>query len=286
MRPSRFDYARPDSVAQALDLLATHEDARVLAGGQSLMPLLNLRLAQPSLLVDINGLADLNYISADETGLRVGALVRHAELLANAAVKTDFPLLAAALGHVAHDGIRNRGTVCGSLAFADPSAELPACAVALGAELVLASARGQRAVPAAAFFQGIYETAIEPDEMVLEVRFPRVPAGWHFAFQEIARRRGDFAMAGVIAGWQLQRGQVAEARVVTFALGPTPTRVPGAESALAGANPGNEAAAEAACAALDNVEIMESGEYPVAYKRHLAAVLLRRALRRLAEGTE
>lgn len=280
MKPARFDYLRPHTLDEALGHLASHDgEARILAGGQSLVPMLNLRLATPSVLVDINRLPGLDVLAEEERGLRVGALVRHADLAAHVRNSGRHPLLAAALPFVAHQGVRNRGTVCGSLALADPASELPACAVCLDAEIGIAAAAGRRVVPAASFFQGLYETALEPAEMIVDVVFPRADPTWHFRFEEVARRRGDFAIAGLASAFRISAGLVAEARLVFLALGDRPARSVGLEGRLIGA------AAADAPRAFDSlregdlaVEITDSGDYTAAYKRHLAAVLVRRAL--------
>lgn len=198
MKSARFEYQRPATIAAALELLARHgNDGALLAGGQSLMPMMNLRLATPAVLVDIGRIAGLAEITFSGDRLVVGAMARHADLIASPLVREHAPLLSHALVHVAHPAIRNRGTLGGSLALADPAAELPACMVCLDAEIRLASARGERTVRAADFFQGTYATARAPDELLVSVAIPRRQPGWRFSFDEVARRRGDFAIAGL-----------------------------------------------------------------------------------------
>ncbi len=269
MKPARFDYARPATLAEALALLA-QPDAAVLAGGQSLMPMMNLRVARPALLVDINRLP-LGEITLAGGTLRIGALARHAEVLASPLVALAAPLLPQALAQVAHAAIRNRGTLGGSLSLADPAAELPACMLALDATLVVASAaRGERRIPAGAFFLGLYSTALASDELLLAAELPAAAPGWRFAFLEVARRHGDFAMAGVA----LALGPNA-ARLALCGVEAGQRRQPAAEAALAAGDPA------AAIAALASTDAMDSPELSAAHRRHLAQVLLRRALAHL-----
>jgi 2-furoyl-CoA dehydrogenase FAD binding subunit len=200
MKAAAFDYVRARSRAEVLDLLAEYgQDARIIAGGQSLMAVLNMRLAQPKLLIDINEVADLNVIERRKDCLAVGAAVRQAQLLARPSLVEEVPLLAQAMPWIGHFQTRNRGTVCGSVAHADPSAELPLCLVTLGGEIVLQSKKRQRSVKAAEFFQGILTTDKHPDELVVEVRFPLGRPGITYRFQEVAMRHGDFAMVALAA---------------------------------------------------------------------------------------
>lgn len=200
MKAPAFAYARAASIEDACALLAQHgEDARILAGGQSLMPTLNMRLSAPSVLIDINRIAALAGISVESDYLRIGALVRHAEVLRSALVRRHAPLIAAAMPYVAHPAVRNRGTFGGSIALADPAAELPACALALEARFALASVGGTRVVEASDFFKGLYATALRSDEILVETRIPVRPTDEVVAFQELARRHGDFAIVGIAA---------------------------------------------------------------------------------------
>jgi carbon-monoxide dehydrogenase medium subunit len=283
MKPARFEYVRPTSVGAVLSALSRRpDDARILAGGQSLVPMLNLRLAQPGLLIDINGIPELNALVEEEAGLRVGATVRHADLLAHVVRSDGFPLLVSAMPFIAHQAIRNRGTVCGSLALADPASELPACALCLDAEITAASVRGRRFIMASEFFLGLYETALAPDEMIVEVFFPRSQTGWRFEFEEVARRHGDFALAGLASGVQAVDGIIKNVRLVLFGVADRPVRARAAEAELLGRSPADPAARKRAVEALSEMEILSSGEYPAEYKRHLAGVLLRRTLARHA----
>jgi len=200
MKPAAFDYARPESRREVLALLAEGgADARILAGGQSLMAMLNMRLAQPRLLIDIGGLQELQHVREEGGHVAVGAAVRQAELLRWPALREKLPLLAQALPHVGHFQTRNRGTVCGSIAHADPSAELPLCLATLGGEVVLESVRGRRVLPAAEFFQGTLLTARRDDELLVEVRFPVADPRCRYGFTEIAMRHGDFALVALAA---------------------------------------------------------------------------------------
>jgi 2-furoyl-CoA dehydrogenase FAD binding subunit len=200
MKPGALDYVRAESAEEAVALLAQHGDeARVLAGGQSLMILLNMRLAQPAVLVDISRLSELDYVRADAGALVVGAAATQASVEWRATLAREVPLLALAFPHIAHFQIRNRGTVCGSVAHADPSAELPLVLTALGGEVVLRSARGRRTLTAQDFFRGLLTTAREPDELLEEVRFPLRREGWGYGFAEMAQRHGDFAIVACAA---------------------------------------------------------------------------------------
>lgn len=267
MKPAPFAYARATTLAEVFDVLETHGDAvRLLAGGQSLVAALNLRLASPDLLLDINGVAALRGVTYADGVLRIGALTRHAELGADPSVAQHAPLLAQAVPHIAHAAIRNRGTIGGSLALADPASELPACVLALEATLVLASRAGERRVAADAFFQGLYQTALRGDEVLTAVEIPS-RAGAASTLQELARRHGDYAIVG-LAAQMMGQG----VRLAWFGVGATPLRTPRAEAAFSA---GDLAAAQAALAAeLDPPEDLHG---PPALRLHLARVLLGRA---------
>src|SRR5262245_1856530 len=243
MKPAPFEYHRPASLTETFDLLDRYgDDGRILAGGQSLVPTLNMRLVAPRAVIDINRLPELDAIRVTSEGLAIGALVRQEMLEHSAVVREHAPLIAAAIPHVGHPAIRTRGTVGGSLVLADPAAELPACAVALGATIRVASRRGPRKIAAADFFRGIYTTALEPGEIVTELAVPRrvaawagpawVPA-WGWGYERLARRAGHFALAGLTAGVRAERDAMAEARLVFFGLRTTPVRARGAEAGLA-----------------------------------------------------
>ncbi|HEY0812724.1 MAG TPA: xanthine dehydrogenase family protein subunit M [Pseudonocardia sp.] len=248
MKPPPFHYAAPTSVAEAVELLAAHADdeARVLAGGQSLVPLMNFRLAQPTHLIDLRRVEELARIRTEGDTLVIGAMVRQSVAEHSAEVALGAPLLAEALGYVAHTPIRNSGTIGGSIAHADPAAELPAVALALDAELVVAGPEGTHSVAAADFFRGPFSTAIGPGEILTEVRIPR-RAGGH-AFVEFARTHGSFALVGVAAVIELAGTTVAKASLALSGVGPTPVRAPAAEQALTGSDADADAVRAAAAA--------------------------------------
>jgi carbon-monoxide dehydrogenase medium subunit len=281
VKPAPFRYLAPRSVDEAVALLGQHAgEARVLAGGQSLVPLMNMRLATPAALVDVNRLPDLAYVRAWDGGVAIGALTRDSHLEHSAEAAARLPMLVEASRLVGHPAIRNRSTVGGSVAHADPAAELPAALLALDAQIVARGPRGERVIAAADFFQGYLETALAPDELLVELRVPGLPAGAGSTFIEFARREGDYAIAGVAAAVALaQDGTIADARLALCAVGPTALRATAAEALLRGQRPGPEAwaaAAEAVQAAI--VEPPSDLHGSADYRRHLAGVLTRRAL--------
>lgn len=287
MKPPPFDYSSPDTLDEALDLLAeVGDEARPLAGGQSLIPLLSLRLARPSHLIDLARIPELQTIGTADGSLVIGAMVREGKAEADDAVRRSAPLLAAALPFIGHPAIRSRGTIGGSLSHADPAAELPAVALVVEAELVARSRdRGRRAIPAGDFFSGFFTTALEPDEILTEVRIraPGPNTGW--AIDEVARRHGDFAMVGVAAMVRLDQssGRIADARVALTGVSDTPVRAREAEQMLAGADPVEETwteAAQKASAALSPPADLHGSS---AYRRHIAGVLIQRTLAAAAD---
>jgi carbon-monoxide dehydrogenase medium subunit len=283
MKPAPFEYHRPASLLEAFDLLERYgDDGRILAGGQSLVPALNMRLATPRAVIDINRLPGLDAIRLAPEGLVIGALARHEAVERSPLVREHAPLLAMAMPHVGHAAIRTRGTVGGSLALADPAAELPACAVALEATIRVEGRRGRREIAAADFFHGIYTTALAPGELVVEVVIPRV-AGWCSRFDELARRHGDFALAGLAARARLESGAIGEARFVFFGVGPAPVRARRAESAVAGRRADAETIASAQRALAAELDPPGDVHGSPALRRHLAGVLLSRVLTQLAE---
>jgi carbon-monoxide dehydrogenase medium subunit len=283
MKPAPFAYAKPRSLAQALDLLARHGDgARVLAGGQSLVATLNMRLSTPEILVDINGLSELAGITVADGVLRIGALVRHAALGAAPEVARHAPLLARAVPHIAHVAVRNRGTLGGSLAFADPAAELPACAVALDGCLVLHGGRGERRVPACDFFRGLYRTALESDELVTALEVPCADTDACCGFDELARRQGDYAMVGLAAQGRRSADRLAALTLAFFAVGEAPVVARRAAAALIG-GPLSAQRVQAAQSALADDLVPSPDLYASARtKLHLARVLLGRVATQLA----
>jgi len=279
MKAPRFAYARPASVAEALALLDKHkDDARVLAGGQSLVPMLNFRVAAPKVLVDINRIAALSGIKVTKSHVRIGALTRHAELERSADIAKHLPLVAAAMPHVAHPAIRNRGTFGGSCALADPAAELPACALALGATFVVAGRKGERRIAAEDFFRGLYATALKAGELLVAAEFPLPKAGYASAFGELARRHGDYAMVGVAAYGSRKGGKFSDMRIAFFGVGDRPQRASAFEKALEG-----QSSVDGALAKLDADLAPRADLYSsAATKRHLAKVLAGRVLKELA----
>lgn len=279
MKAPSFDYARPGSLGEAFALLARHgEGARILAGGQSLMPTLNMRLSAPEILVDINAIEGLAGIALDDGYLRIGAMTRHADVERSPLIARHAPLIADAMPHIAHAAIRNRGTFGGSIAFADPAAELPACALALEARLVLESARGRRVVAADAFFRGLYRTALAPDEILTACEIPVATAQSRHGFAELARRHGDYAVVGLAAHVTLGNGGFGAARLVYFAAGDRPILGRAAGAALVG-QPNTAATRAAAAAALDqDLRPPEDLNADSAMRLHLAKVLTRRVL--------
>lgn len=283
MKPAPFEYLAPDSLDAALDILARQGgDAKLLAGGQSLIPVMNFRLAQPSLLVDLNRLGELDYVRPDGGGLRIGAMTRQRTLERDPRVAGLAPLLSEAVPFIAHPQIRNRGTVGGSLAHADPASELPAVAVALRARFRLQRAGGERWVEARDFFAGLFTTVLEPDEMLVEVALPASPARSGWAFLEVARRHGDYAQVGIAAGVSLdETGRCREARLVYLSVGDGPVEAREAARLLEGSPPSEEAIVAAADkAARDEMDPTGDIHASADFKRHLARVLTGRALRR------
>lgn len=287
MKPPPFDYHQPASRDEALELLASlGDDAKILAGGQSLVPLLSLRLARPAHLIDINRLnGSLTQIGDNSGGLRFGALVRQRGAERSSLVKERCPLMAEALPFIGHHQIRNRGTICGNLAHADPASELPAIAVALDGEMVADSrARGQRVIAANDFFKGFLSTSLEPDELMTEFRLPAWPAGAGASFQEVARRHGDYALVGVAAVVQLNAsGACADARVAVIGAAPGPVRARAAEASLKGQPISADSINSAAERIAEALDPQSDVHATAAYRRHVAAVLGRRALREAAD---
>lgn len=287
MKPAPFAYLAPTSLEEALTALDQHGfDAKLLAGGQSLIPVMNFRLAQPGVIVDLNRVPDLDHIRRNEAGgLRIGAMVRHTTLEHDETVANLTPLLAEAMPFIAHPQIRNRGTLGGSLAHADPAAELPVITVALEARFCLRRDDGERWVGAEDFYQSLFMTALEPEEILVEVAIPPLPAHTGHAFLEIARRHGDYAQAGVAALLTLdEEGICRKARLVYLNLGEVPRVAYQAATTLIGNAPTSDLIDEVArAAAADEIDPTGDIHATAAYKRHLAYVLGRRALHKAAE---
>ena len=282
MKPAPFAYRDPDTVDEVLALLAEHgDDAKLLAGGQSLGPMLNMRVVSPAFVIDLNRVRDLAR-RGDHAGdgFAIGALVRQAELEDDRAFAAAQPLAAAALPWIAHRPIRNRGTVAGSLVHADPAAEWGGIVLALDARMVIRGAAAEpREVAAEEFFTGILETAVEPEELLAEIRLPPWPEGTRWAFREFARRRGDFALAGVACRFEMDgAGCCRSARIGLIGVGDTAVRARRAESVLEGEPPGLGAFEAAAAAVRDEVDPLDDGHASAGYRRHLAGVLVEDAL--------
>ena len=279
MKPVQFAYHRPASLDEALALLERYgADGRVLAGGQSLVPALNMRLAAPAALIDINRLPGLDGISLEPEGLVIGALARQEAVEASPLVARHAPLIAQAMPHVGHRAIRTRGTVGGSVALADPAAELPACLVALAAIVRVAGRGRRRDIPAQRFFRGIYTTDLAPGEIVTAVVVPGTQPGWRSHFSELARRHGDYALVGLAAHCRVDGGAIVEARLALCGVGPTPVRAFRAEAALSDRRPGPDVVAEAGRALDADLEPSGDVHASPALRRHLARVLLARAV--------
>jgi carbon-monoxide dehydrogenase medium subunit len=288
VKPAPFEYHAPETLEEALALRAlTAGDSAVLAGGQSLIPILSLRLAAPSALVDIGNLSELSGIAVAGRQLSIGAATRQRTAERSAEVRRACALLSLALPWIGHPSTRNRGTVGGALAHADPAGELPAVALALEAELVVRGKSGHRIVAAADFFHGFMRTAVSEDELLVEVRFPLDPSKSGSSFLEVARRHGDFALVGVACSAQLDpQGRIARARIAFAGVGGTPVRALEAEQLLAGQEPRPELLREAAAVASAATEPHSDLHASADYRRHVAKVLARRALTEALERAE
>ena len=285
MKLPHFDYEAPKTVSEAVELLAEHlDEASVLAGGQSLIPLLAMRLAYPAVLIDINGIAELSGVSAANGWVTIGAMTREYVAEDSETVAGTVPLLAAALPLIGHEAIRSRGTIGGSLAHADPAAELPAVARALDAEFVVRGQTGERVVPAAEWFEGFLTTSRRPDELLTEVRFPAAERGTGISFQEVARRHGDFAIVGLAASLTLSGGAISDARLAFSGVSDVPVRAVGAEDLLVGEGPSPELFDEAARRATDDIDPPADLHGSSDYRRKVAAALARRGLRAAADN--
>jgi aerobic carbon-monoxide dehydrogenase medium subunit len=278
LKPAAFAYAKARSLDHAIALLGEHQgEAKLLAGGQSLIATLNMRLSSPSLLVDINGVAGLDGVCVKNGMVEIGALARHVTLERSAEIARYAPLIARAMPQIAHPAIRNRGTIGGSLAYADPAAELPACLVALDGEVDIVGPQGKRTVQAGDFFTGLFETALGPHDVLSAIRFPAAAADARVGFAELARRHGDYAIVGLAAVAKAAGRTSTDVRLVYFGVGATPLRARKAEAALAGGSIDN------AVNALDldpSDDIQATG----AVKKHLTGVLLRRVAVQLMDG--
>jgi carbon-monoxide dehydrogenase medium subunit len=278
VKPAPFAYTKAKTLKEAVTLLAKHkDDARLLAGGQSLIATLNMRLSAPDLLIDINGIKNLNGIAKKGKYVEIGALARHAQVEHSDVIAKHAPLITLAMPHIGHPAIRNRGTFGGSIAFADPAAELPACLLALGGEIDIAGPRGKRKVKADAFFKGLFETALRPQEMITAIRIPAADKATRVGFAELARRHGDYAIVGLAASARGNGKGLADVRLAYFGVGDTPVRARKAEAALAAGD------VDAAVKALD-LDPHDDVQATAKTKTHLAGVLLRRVAKQLMEA--
>jgi aerobic carbon-monoxide dehydrogenase medium subunit len=286
MKPAKFEYVAPRTAAETLAALAEYGDgAKVLAGGQSLVPLMNMRLARPEVIVDINEVAELDYVQpTDDGGIAIGALSRQRQLERQAIVRERFPVLTEAAELIGHFQIRNRGTIGGSLAHSDPSAELPAVMTALDAEFVISSSSGTRTATPAEFFVTYLTTALEPSDLLTEVRVPGLPAGTGSRVYEVSRRHGDFALVGAVTLLEPGAdGVIGKARIALFGVNPTPVRASEAEQILAGQTPSEALFREAGETASRDLEPDGDIHASAEYRKEVAAVVVRRALVSAAE---
>lgn len=281
MKPAAFEYSAPSTLDEALGLLGDYGgDAKLLAGGQSLVPTMNFRLAQPAALIDLNGIDELFFIREDESGLRCGAMTRQRSVERSALVQRAAPLLHEAMPHIAHSQIRNRGTIGGSLAHADPAAELPALAVALDARMYVRSVTDARWVAARDFYVGLFTTSMLPEEMLVEVAFPTLPPGSGWAFDEVARQHGNYALCGAAAVVGLDSGGAVEnARLVFLSVGEGPVEAKQAAELLVGERPTQTAVRAAAdTAAMHDIDPVGDIHAGPAFRRHLSRVIAERVL--------
>lgn len=277
MKAAAFDYVKPRSLDDVLSLLQEHgDDARLLAGGQTLMATLNMRLSEPRLVIDITGIEALRGIRVQGNVLRIGALATHTEIEHSDLVARHAPLLKAAAPHIAHRAIRNSGTWGGSIAYADPAAEWPTCLLALGGTVIAQGPGGERRIAADDFFQGLYATALEPDEVLVASEIPLAGADHWFGFQELARRHGDYAIVGMAATARRHGGVLRNVRVVLLGVDATPLRASAAEAVLEGQTPDAARIAQAVQTLRDSIDPLPDLTNSPETKRHLAGVLLQR----------
>jgi carbon-monoxide dehydrogenase medium subunit len=283
MKPASFEYVRPRTIEEALQLLDEHGDeAKVLAGGQSLVPMMNLRLARPGVVIDINGLKELDYHRQHTDYIAVGALTRHATLRDSPLIRESCPLMSAAYHYVAHGTVRNRGTLCGNLCHADPASEMPAVMLACEASMVLRSAKGERIVPAEEFFQGLYATAVQPNEILVEVRIPVRSAQWGYSFQEVSVRQGDFAMTLVASLLNIQDGRIVGASVAYAGISDRALRFEQVEKRLVGQEPSDSLFSDIGAELAANLDVNQDVHASEAYRRDLVRTLTQRALNEAA----
>jgi carbon-monoxide dehydrogenase medium subunit len=285
LKPSAFNYAKPSSVDEVLGLLSEYGDeATILAGGQSLVPTMNMRLSAPSLVIDINGLAELSGISSNGESLRIGALTRHVEIENSSEIAEHAPLITMAMPSIAHPAIRNRGTMGGSIAMADPAAEMPACLCALGAEIEITGGSGARKVAATDFFKGLYDTDLGGDEIITAIEIPKISAGYRSAFDELARRHGDYAMCGAAAHAKVDGLVISDLRLVFFAVGGTPVVAAAVGSAMADQTVDAISIVAAQHAVEDDLSPFDDLQCSATLRMHYAKELTKRILNTLVAG--
>jgi carbon-monoxide dehydrogenase medium subunit len=282
MKAPSFSYVRPETIAEAIGLLSSSpDDSRILAGGQSLVPMLNLRVVSPSILIDVNQISALEGITVESEKVHLGALTRHVELETASEISTHLPLLSLAAPHIAHPAIRTRGTFGGSCAFADPSAEIPACSLALDATFVMAGPNGERRVLAQDFFVGPLTTALKPDELLLRAEFPKPKPGYVSAFGELTRRKGDFALVGIAAYGSTSQRRFSDLRIVIFGAGDKPVRAIHLENALQDQNASPDSIRRVMTALDADIDPRDDLHAKSETRRHLAKVLAVRVLNNL-----
>ena len=283
MKPAPFGYARAATLDDVFSLLAEHgDDAKIIAGGQSLMATLNMRLSEPEILIDINRIDGLAGIEDTGDTIRIGAMTRHVDVEESDLVATHAPMIAAAMEHIAHPAIRNRGTFGGSIAFADPAAELPACAVALEATMHVAGKGGTRDIAATDFFKGLYETALGEGEILTAVSVPKIAAGWKSGFMELARRHGDYAIIGLCAHLQFDGAKFGDTRLVFFNAGDRPVSAPQTAALLNGQSWSDELSEKLSASLKEELDPPDDLNADGPMRKHLAGVLVKRTLAPLA----
>lgn len=281
MKAPDFNYKRPTTLAAALAFLDNDElETQVLAGGQSLMPMMNFRLATPDALIDLNALDELNFINETGNTIEIGAMTRYATLLQSPLIKQHVPLFMAAIPHIAHSAIRNRGTIGGSAALADPAAEMPALLITLSAHLILTSTKGERSVAAEDFFTGIYETLLNDNEIIQTIVIEKPKTNSQYGFYEVTRRHGDYAIAGVAVA-AASTDPLHDLRIVFFGVSDCATRATSCEQALEGTSIGDSQSLEKAISTLAEIEYVDDLHTSIAAKQHMAGVVLRRALQEI-----
>ena len=283
MKPAPFGYARAATLDDVFSLLAEHgDDAKIIAGGQSLMATLNMRLSEPEILIDINRIDGLAGIEDTGDTIRIGAMTRHVDVEESDLVATHAPMIAAAMEHIAHPAIRNRGTFGGSIAFADPAAELPACAVALEATMHVAGKGGTRDIAATDFFKGLYETAVGEGEILTAVSVPKIAAGWKSGFMELARRHGDYAIMGLCAHLQFDGAKFGDTRLIFFNAGDRPVSAPQTAALLNGQSWSGELSEKLSASLKEELDPPDDLNADGPMRKHLAGVLVKRTLAPLA----